>query len=104
MFEVAAEFMLLPDPQNKTRSEESALLPKLLHALARGVALRHLVNTNLYLPYKATLFCSKVNAVCSKGKLNKCCVPETRHSLPSGSLRTKRWIIQRHSEMIAFSG
>ena len=104
VFEVAAEFMLLPDPQNKTRSKESALLPTLLRALARGVTLRLLVNMNLYLPYEAILFCSKVNAVCSKGKLKDCCVPETRHSHPSGSLHAKQWIIQRHGEMIAFSG
>ena len=89
---------------NKTRSEESALLPTLLRALARGVTLRYLVNMNLYLPYEAISFCSKVKEVCSKGKLKDYCVLETRHSQLSRSLHAKQWTIQRRSEAIAFSG
>jgi phosphatidylserine/phosphatidylglycerophosphate/cardiolipin synthase-like enzyme len=101
LFEVRADVMLMPNPDDIEGSKKTTLKNVLKEVVSRGVDIRLLVNCNLLHIFWAVPFCLEMNLACGYA----CCGVDTRHyNWVMGNLHTKSWIIQFENETVVYNG
>lgn len=99
-WDINPDVMLLPNPDDKEKSEQSKIQTVLLRAIRRDVNVLILLNQNIYNPVIAMKFAHPLNKAAGR----TVCAPDNRHNSIFGNLHQKAWVINRNDETIAYVG
>ncbi|WP_155028212.1 phospholipase D-like domain-containing protein [Burkholderia pseudomallei] len=99
-WDINKNVMLLPDPTNPDVAALTKIQTMLIAAIKRNVAVRILLNANVYSPLTAIEFCAPLNRAAG----HTVCAPDSRHNSNFGNLHQKAWTISRNGETIAYVG